>query len=385
VTQTAIAGSEYTTNEIAQQPFVWRRVREIVENDRQRIDAFLADVVPADARIVLTGAGTSAFIGQIAAPALARALGRRVDAVATTDIVGDPRAAFAEDVPTLLVSFARSGRSPESVAATRLADQLLKTVHHLIITCDVTGDLYRTHSRRAGDLVLVTPEGTNDLSFAMTSSFSSMLLTALLAFCPAYAGGVDSIASAGAWALGQGAGTPREFAAKAYERVVYLGSGALTGLARESALKLLELTAGKVVGLHDSSLGFRHGPKSVLDDHTLVVVYVSSDPYTRRYDLDILAELRSTPGGHEVIAVMPAAGSSEAAPRAQGASWVPPHAAGLPDALLALPYVTFAQQFALGQSLRLGITPDNPFPSGDVNRVVQGVTIHPYPAPTAVP
>lgn len=372
MTDTTGIGSDHTKREIAQQPRVWAEVREAVERERGRIDEFLDEVVPRGARIVLTGAGTSAFIGQILEPALGRSLGRRVDAIATTDIVSDPRAAFAEDIPTLLVSFARSGRSPESVAATQLADQLLSRVHHLIITCDVTGDLYKVHSARSGDLVLVTPEGTNDQSFAMTSSFSSMLLTALLAFEPGHASGVAAISAAGEWGLSSGADRARAAGETAFDRIVYLGSGALTGLARESALKLLELTAGRVVGVHDSSLGFRHGPKSILDDRTLVVVYVSSDPYTRHYDIDILAELRDTTGRHEVVAVAADGIGIEGVE-----SWIVPGVPTLPDELLALPYVVFAQQVALWQSQRLGITTDNPFPSGDVNRVVQGVTIHP--------
>ncbi len=359
-----------TAREIAQQPRMWRDARAVVDAHRERIDLFLAR--HADARIVLTGAGTSAFIGRIAAPALSRATGRRIDAIATTDIVADPRAAFAENIPTVLVSFARSGRSPESVAATELADAVLDDVHHVIITCDVTGDLYRRHSERPGDLVLVTPEGTNDAGFAMTSSFSSMLLVALLTFAPGFRDHVDATSAAGDWALNGGSALPAELARRDFDRVVYLGSGPLTGLAQEAALKLLELTAGRIVGLFDSSLGFRHGPKSVLDDETLVIVFVSSDGYTRQYDLDILTELVATPGEHRVVAV-----ASEPLAVDGATTWVLPDAAGLDDAALALPYAVFAQSLALGQSLRLGLMPDNPFPSGDVNRVVQGVTIHP--------
>lgn len=358
-----------TAHEIAHQPVKWSETQQIVAAHRADIDDFLAR--HQDARIVLTGAGTSAFIGRIAAAVLARATGRRVDAIATTDIVADPRGTLAENIPTVLVSFARSGRSPESVAATELADAVLDDVHHVIITCDATGDLYRRHAERPGDLVLLTPEGTNDAGFAMTSSFTSMLLVALLAFVPALSADVPATVAAGSWALGRGSALPAELAATEFGRVVYLGSGALTGLAQEAALKLLELTAGDVVGVFDSSLGFRHGPKSVLDDSTLVVVFVSSDPYTRQYDLDILAELVATPGAHRVVAV----GAGEL-PAHGRTAWLVPEAADLSDAMLALPYAIFAQSLALGQSLRLGLTPDNPFPAGDVNRVVQGVRIH---------
>ena len=49
---------------------------------------------------------------------------------------------------------------------------------------------------------------------------------------------------------------------------------------------MLELTAGAVVTLFDSPMGFSARPKSILDERTLAVVYVSGDPYTRHYDLD---------------------------------------------------------------------------------------------------
>ena len=146
----------------------------------------------------------------------------------------------------------------------------------------------------------------------------------------------------------------------------------MTGLAHESALKLLELTAGRTVTYFDSALGFRHGPKSVLDERTLAVVYLSNDPYTRLYDEDIAAELADALGEDNVLLV--GARSSERLGELSG------QVSGLDDAddvLLSLPFVVYAQTLALQFALALGSTPDNPFPSGEVNRVVQGVTIHP--------
>nr|WP_255528059.1 SIS domain-containing protein [Plantibacter sp. VKM Ac-2885] len=323
-------------------------------------------------RIVLTGAGTSAFIGEIAAPALTRTLRRRIDAVATTDIVSNPQESFAEDVPLLLVSFARSGNSPESVAATELADRSLAEVHHLVITCDETGELYRRHHDRASSLTVLMPLRSNDEGFAMTSSFSSMLLSVLLILGGADDAAVQALAAGATTILDQREVDIRALANEGCERVVYIGSGPLTGLARESALKLLELTAGRIVTYYDSALGFRHGPKAVVDDSTLVVVYLSSDPYTRRYDLDIVTELRATLSPERVIAI-----SSEPVDGATAYDWVLPELAGLDDAQLAIGYVLVAQLLGLSYSLQLGATPDNPFPSGTVNRVVQGVRIHP--------
>jgi tagatose-6-phosphate ketose/aldose isomerase len=362
-----------TVREILQQPDVWREASENLEKHKDELQEFLAPLLAhPKLRIVLTGAGTSAFVGSIAAPALSRLLDRRVDAIATTDIVSNPRVYFAEDLPTLLVSFARSGNSPESIAATELADEVLSDVSHLILTCNESGKLFVEHSERPKSKVVLMPERANDEGFAMTSSFTSMLLSSLLILGGGDDVAVSALSAAGARALELVQEPARELAARGFERVVYLGSGPLTGLARESALKLLELTAGKVVSYYDSSLGFRHGPKSVLNDSTLVIVYVSSDPYTRHYDLDIITELQETmPAGNlVVISALPLSLGSEVR------TFVFEELRALDDAYLAVAFVTIAQVLALSFSTQLGVTTDNPFPGGNVNRVVKGVQIY---------
>jgi tagatose-6-phosphate ketose/aldose isomerase len=201
-----------------------------------------------------------------------------------------------------------------------------------------------------------------------------MVLAAWLALAPdaQEPEAVERVAAAGAAVLRERADAVVELAARGYRRVVYLGSGPLTALARESALKVLELSAGAVVSHFDSALGFRHGPKSVIDEHSLAIVYVSGDPYTRQYDEDIAAELRAQMGDENVVVV---------AARPSGrldTAWRVPGIDDAPDVLVALPYVLVAQLFALGVSLSLGLTPDSPSASGQVNRVVKGVTVHPY-------
>ncbi|MFH8471072.1 SIS domain-containing protein [Streptomyces sp. NPDC017991] len=370
-------GADHTAAEIAQQPGVWREVGTIVSRARDSLDTFLKPLLAQeDLRIVLTGAGTSAFAGEVVRAALARATGRRVDAVPTTDIVADPHASFPDDTPTLLVSFARSGDSPESVAATRLAEQVLTRVSHLVITCNSSGHLAQAHHENTTSYVLLMPAAANDRGFAMTSSFTSMLLASLLTFGALGTDGIEAPAAAAehitAGGLDQAIDT---LLAHHCKRLVYLGSSsALKGLAQESALKLLELTGGGLVASSETSLGFRHGPKSVLTDHTAVVVYVSNDPYTRRYDLDIIAELRTGPAPAAVVAVT---ASPDGLP--EDGTWLLPGLTDADDAALALPAVLTAQLIALRSSMARGIPSDNPFPSGEVNRVVQGVTVHPLP------
>ncbi|HEX5850290.1 MAG TPA: SIS domain-containing protein [Rubrobacter sp.] len=368
-------GGETTAREIAQQPEVWRETEQVVASRREDVDAFLRPLMDRpDLRIILTGAGTSAFAGEILAPALSRRTGRRVDAVATTDIVSSPKEYFANDGPTLLVSFARSGNSPESVAATELADRLLPRCHHLILTCDRDGRLYEKHADEEGSFVLLMPEATNDQGFAMTSSFTSMMLAAWVILGRVEDPGelAGRLATAAEKLLDAREEDLRTLASSGYQRVVFLGSGPLRGLAHESSLKLLELTAGGIVTYFESPLGFRHGPKSILDDRTLAVLYVSGDEHTRKYDLDLLEELKNSMPSENVVAV------SAQEPGAEDPGfWLVEGVDGVDDAMLALPFVLVAQLLGIFFSLELGYTPDNPFPNQEVNRVVQGVSIHP--------
>ncbi|CAI9408732.1 SIS domain-containing protein [Nocardioides sp. T2.26MG-1] len=372
---TGTSGSA-TAREIAQQPEVWADVCRTLGKDEAALRAFLDPLLARpDLRIVLTGAGSSAFIGEALQPALTRALRRRVDAVATTDIVAGPDSVFAERVPTLLISFARSGESPESTAATALADQLVPDTRHLVVTCDTDGALSLQHRGRDDSLVLAMPEAANDRGFAMTSSFTSMMLATWLALAvpgPERETYGARIGAAAAQLLADPGGVA-DLVARSYQRVVYLGSGALRGIARESSLKMLELTAGQVAASYETALGFRHGPKAFLDDQSLAVVYLSNDPYTRGYDEDIVTELRATVGAEHVFVV------SAAGPVA-GPGFAFTGLDGLDDCLVALPFVIVGQLLGLGSSVALGLTPDNPFPDGQVNRVVQGVTVHPFPA-----
>ncbi|MDX3658909.1 SIS domain-containing protein [Streptomyces sp. ID05-26A] len=366
-------GTSWTAAEIRQQPATWPRVAEAVEQARSPVDGLVgAALADARTRVVLTGAGTSAFIGEVVAPAIARHLGRPVEAIATTEIVADPQAAVVDDRPVLLVSFARSGNSPESLAAAELLHRLAPGLRHLVITCDPRGQLARRWSGAEDAVVVALPEETNDRGFAMTSSFTGMALAALLAFNLDV--DVDALARQGSAVLDGAAERASAIAGAKPSRLVYLGSGPLRGLAREAALKCLELTRGEVVGIAESSLGFRHGPKSVLDDRTIAIVFLSTDPYSRSYDVDIARELVRSLGADRVVVV----GEADSADCGGARVWPVGGEVSSPSAWALVAVIT-AQATALACSLALDLTPDNPFPGGEVNRVVQGVVIHDFP------
>jgi tagatose-6-phosphate ketose/aldose isomerase len=359
----------WTRREIFQQAETLRATQALLIAERDAIETFIAPLLARqDLRIILAGAGTSAFIGECLAATLARATGRRVEAVPTTDMVSAPDLYLEAAAPTLLVSFGRSGNSPESIAAIDLADARVADVHHLIVTCNADGALARRRGKDA--FVLVLPEATHDRGFAMTSSFSAMTYAALAIFSGIGALGDrnERIAQAVETMLAETETAMAALAARGFERVVYLGSGPFQGLAREAALKLLELTDGGLVTIHDSTLGFRHGPKTIVNGRTLVVAFVSNDPLTRAYDLDLIAELRADDVAGAVLAV--------SAQAMVGETLMVHGLDTAPDSDLLFPYIVPAQLFALHASLDRGLTPDTPNKAGTVSRVVQGVRIH---------
>ena len=379
-TPAAATTGTWTEEEIRQQPASWIRSLTNIDAIRTAIDNFLAPLLRKDdLRIVLTGAGTSAFIGEIIAPWLASHTGQNISAVPTTDLVTNPMDYLNPAHPLLLVSFARSGNSPESVAAVELANQFVPECYHLSITCNEAGSLYQNAAASDNAFALLMPTETHDRGFAMTSSITTMMASCLAVFAPklinsrTFRDVADRcqtiLSSLGDFSHGV-------FGNGAWKRIVYLGSGGLQGAARESALKVLELTAGKLAAFYDSPTGFRHGPKSLVDNETLIVVYISSHPYTRQYDLDLLAELRRDGQAMRVVAI---AAESDSIIEAGPHILLPP-ARHFIDNELAFCYLMYAQVFALTQSISVGNTPDTPSRSGTVNRVVQGVVIHPWQA-----
>ena len=379
-TNTTATTGTWTEEEIRQQPASWIRSLNNIDNLRASIDNFLTPLLrKRELRIVLTGAGTSAFIGDIISPWLASHTGKNITAVPTTDLVTNPMDYLSAAYPLLLVSFARSGNSPESVAAVELANQCVPECYHLSITCNEAGSLYQTAVNSDNAYALLMPAETHDRGFAMTSSITTMMASCLAVFAPETINSHtfrDVADRCQTILTSLGDFSQSVFGNDPWKRIVYLGSGGLQGAARESALKVLELTAGKLAAFYDSPTGFRHGPKSLVDCETLVVVFVSSHPYTRLYDLDLLAELRRDRQAMRVVAI-----AAETDPVIEaGPHILLPPARTFIDMEQAFCFLMYAQVFALSQSLRVGNTPDTPSASGTVNRVVQGVVIHPWQA-----
>lgn len=377
-----ILGATITTREIKQQPDLWDEAYTTYTERKKAIEEFFEKLTAKHdyIRVVFTGAGTSAYVGETITPYLKGKVDERqwdLTSVPTTTLVSNPYQFLKSDIPTLLVSFARSGNSPESVASVELGEQIVKDFYQLTITCAKEGELAKRAKDDKNNLLLLMPELSNDQGFAMTGSFSCMTLTALLVFDTATedekAAYVKTIRQMGSSVV-ERVSEIQEVIDGDFERIIYLGSGSLEGLTREAQLKVLELTAGKVVTAFDSSLGFRHGPKSFVNEKALVFVFVSNQAYTRKYDLDILKELKFDGIAKSVVAIKTTRENNYDGDAFSFGN----EGKDIPDAYIALPYVIYGQTVSLLSSIKVGNKPDTPSPTGTVNRIVKGVTIYDY-------
>ena len=373
----------FTFNEIHQQPAMWRKELKALLENQDAISAFMHKYLTPDTDIVLTGAGTSAFIGDALQPIM-RGMWHNVRSVATTDIITHANYLLDPEKPLLLVSFARSGNSPESVGAVNLANKLCKNVAHVYITCNKNGKLAEESRQpsavsRQNILLLQLPEETDDKSLAMTSSFSTMLLTCLML------GHIDTLtddiemiektAKNAEAVIAEYEDKLKEIASRPFERGVFLGSGALKGIAEECHLKLQELTDGAVVCKFDSFLGFRHGPKAVVNSKSIVVYLMVDDEKVQRYERDLVKQVDAN--NKPVAQIIVIAGKAPELPDVKADLVVKmPYGPKENDFYGIVAYVLVGQLLGYYASLAHGLNPDAPSVSGNIHRVVEGVTIY---------
>lgn len=366
-----------TWREIHGQPALWGAVFHAVRAQRGKVEELFRSFASCREReAVLTGAGSSAFVGEAAAPFFQSLTGWRARAMPTTDLVTHP--SLHPSAATLLISFARSGNSPESLAAVDLVDQMGHDVHHLIITCNARGALASVPETTRRKILLL-PEEANDQGLAMIGSVTGMLLAArLVAELPrldSLAGTVAQLSAAGAHFLHAYEQPLADLAARLrMDRIVCLGSGALLGVAREAHLKVQELSDGQVIGKFDSFLGFRHGPKAVLNPATAVLYFLSNDAYVARYEKDLVDSIARDGYAEFTCGISSSPSSLPLGLSAHAGDLL----RGLDDSWCGIPFLLPAQLLAVHKSARCGLDPDSPSARGAIHRVVQGVTIYPY-------
>lgn len=376
-------GVAHTPKEIAQQPVTWRTTFDRFAGSQNEIREFLHSAgigVRGDTRptVFLVGAGTSDYVGRALADLLRQRWQCEVLAVPSTDLLTNMEGLMLPGRPYLWISFSRSGDSSEGVAAIETALQRYPAVRHLVVTCNKDGRMAEICGENGYNFALVLDDAVNDRGLAMTSSFSNMVVAG---HCLAHAESLseyegllaDLIRMGGAF-LPMAAECASEIADKECSKACFVGSASLRAVAKESALKLLELTAGRINAMSESTLGLRHGPMSALDDDTLFVSFLSTDTLRSRYELDLLREIKRKRLGRIRVAVTPVADSALDALVDHSLVLNAPQ--NFPDQYRAPVDIILAQLLGLFSSLRAGLKPDCPSPNGAISRVVSHISIY---------
>lgn len=367
----------HTAKEITGQPELWKAIYDkiILENDE--IKHLVEDLPNKTKKIILTGAGTSAYIAYSVEGALQRKHNITTVSVATTHLVTHPEDYFSSSTPTLLISFARSGNSPESVAAVKLANEYCDNCHHLIITCNSNGALAKLEYDN-NSYVFVLPPEADDKSLAMTGSYSGMLLSILLINdinnIYALKSTVSILQEYGNLLLTKYLEHTKRIADLPFKRAVFLGSGPQYGTAMESHLKLQELTDGHVICKNDSYLGFRHGPKAVVDEDTLLVYYFSNKEEVIRYERDLVIAMDE--GKTPMYQIGVSEKFIEGINIDEQIVLSHNNNNNIDEEYLSVSNILFGQLLGFFKSLDEGLHPDSPSLSGAINRVVKGVKIY---------
>lgn len=375
-------GIEYTPREIESQPKLWIKNFKMLKRREDEIRSFVRlRILSKPSRVVLSGAGSSSFVGLSVQNLLRFRWQVDVDTRPTTDIMTSWCSIFLKRADYTLVSFARSGNSPESIEALNLANRSCGRVNHVIITCNRNGRLAKLKGQDDNVLLLLLSPETNDKGLAMTSSFTTMMMAAqFLAYVEnleRYQRTVEDLSKATEKLFERYSGLIKEISELNFERGVFLGSGALYGCAAESQLKLEEMSGGRVTCKADSFMGVRHGPESTINDKTIVVYFLSTDPLVRHYELDLMRDIHDKKIGMRKLAVCDKSNDEIETHADYVIEFNGDGKFDIPDPCRPIMDVTVGQMLGLFKSMDLGLKPDNPSEKGVITRVVKGVKIYP--------
>ncbi|MCZ2075619.1 MAG: SIS domain-containing protein [Bryobacteraceae bacterium] len=368
------AGYLHTVREIHQQPQTWVDTAKNVAELRPLLNKALSGIET----ICLTGSGSSEYAGDCIAPALRQDLKRPVQVLGGGTLLTHGATFLSPKRPALMISLARSGNSPESAEAVRFLLETEPSVRHLVITCNAQGRLATVHTGHPDVFVATLDDRTNDRSLVMTSSFTNMVVAALflglLKDVPAYTKTAGKLSQAGRFLLDNHTDAIAGIARGGFRRAFYLASAPAYGAARESALKMTEMTGGRVMTVAETFLGLRHGPMSAIHADTLVICYLSSDPLVRSYETDLIRELNRKSLGAAKLLV----GENVPADvlHASDVALEVPGLGEIGDRYAPVLYVMVGQLLGLFRSVAEGLKPDAPSESGVINRVVESFTIH---------
>ena len=377
-------GLEHTPREIWQQPDTWKKTYQRCEEKKAELNDVLRRAGigrgnTSSPTVYLVGAGTSDYTGRALAPLFRQRWSCEVWAIPSTTLLTEFEEFHRPGKEYLWISFSRSGESPEGVALLEQALDRHREIRHLVITCNPLGPMAQICSRHPDRaLALVLDEAVNDRGLAMTSSFSNMVLAGQclghLEDLTQFGEVIEGMSTAGRKFLPSAAEAAAAITLLGCTRACFVGAGVLRAVADESALKVVELSAGKVTTLAETPLGLRHGPLSSVDGQTLFVAFLSSDSRRRGYELDLLREIDRKHLGRVRAVVTTRPGDDVASL----VDYCLPLDCGVnfPDQYRPALDVMLSQLIGLFASMRCGLKPDQPSPSGTITRVVAPIKLY---------
>jgi tagatose-6-phosphate ketose/aldose isomerase len=377
-------GTLYTPHEIIQQPASWRKTFRIFEERQTDLRSFLTksglDLRKSSGNptVFLVGAGTSDYVGRALTYLLRKMWGCEVWAVPSTDLLTNLKDFVIPEHKYLWISFSRSGDSSEGLAVLDAAIENYPQIRHLVVTCNEESRMAQICASEPDHaFLLALDKSVNDRGLAMTSSYTNMVVAgqclAHIDSLSYYEETFSVLSETGEQFLKCVQEAAPLMVQEQFSKACFVGSGALHAAAQESALKLLELTAGKIQTMSESTLGLRHGPMSALDENTLFVSFLSQDTRRRGYELDLLEEIKKKQLG-KLCAIVSPDSTDRLDHLADNIFCL--HAPNLRDEYRAPVDVMLGQSLGLFSSLKMGLKPDCPSPNGAISRVVNHVNIY---------
>jgi glucosamine--fructose-6-phosphate aminotransferase (isomerizing) len=292
--QQSSSDGAYTLAEILSQPLCWNTsLKQLRESGV--IEEVAKQFAGAD-EWVFVGCGSSFYVAQAAAATMAALSGKRARALPASELLLYPEIAMAGSGRYAPVLISRSGKTSEVLkVAEGLKTRGIKT---LGISCapGQTLEGLVTHA-----IVLPTAD---EQSMVMTRSFSTMLLAlqalaAVVAGKPEFVTALPQLVAPAEKLCSSLPARVREFVVgHEFKDYVCLAQGPLFGIASEIALKLTEMSVSYGQVFH--TLEFRHGPKSIVSEDTLIVFLLSESGY--QSELEVLEEIKKLGGATMVIA-----------------------------------------------------------------------------------
>lgn len=282
-----------TIQEILFQPIAWKKTIKVFSERKEELMNYLKDYQSAE--IIMTGCGTSYYLPLIGSALYTKFTGEKARGVPASEIMFFPETIFTKDKKYLLIPISRSGKTPETLSATRYMKEVVKG-GTLLISCTEGSEI-----AQYTDLSIVCPEACEETKY-MTKSFTSMLLGFQLLIANIsgnhlYEKELMQLPEYGEILINKYQLLLEQLASnRASNLYIYLGHGPLYGIAAESMLKIKEMACTPAEAYH--GMEFMHGPKYAVDDKTMIIYLISDS--VQKQEIELLQRIKGL-GGYVVV------------------------------------------------------------------------------------